>query len=173
VAERPPITAGRDGPRSPELRALIAEFGRHLDILADQLGASVLEADRECVSVGESFHELAAARSIIDGMDCPEPQRSALRKTGRQMGESLHAAVVALQYHDRLAQRLGLVRAGLDRLQLLLKDDRSRSYDEWIRSLHEVERINRSERLRLGPEPDDGPGVAQSAGEPASDVELF
>lgn len=67
------------------------------------------------------------------------------------MGESLHTAVVGLQYHDRLAQRLELVRAALDRLQNLLRTRSPRSYGQWMQSLRDLEQINRIEQRRLGP----------------------
>ena len=40
-------TANGEEPKSTQLREVIVEFGRHLDILAEQLGASVMEADRD------------------------------------------------------------------------------------------------------------------------------
>ena len=46
-------------PENGELSVVIGEFGRHLDMLAEQLGASLSDADRDCVSVGQSFHDLA------------------------------------------------------------------------------------------------------------------
>jgi len=143
--------ADQEAPKSTELGEVIVEFGRHLDMLAERLGTSLMEADRDCVSVGESFHELAAAKTTIDGVSCGEPVRSVLRDSCKQIGDSLHSAVVALQYHDRLAQRLALVRAGLDRLQTMLHDRSARSYDEWLQSLRDVERINRAEQQRLIP----------------------
>jgi hypothetical protein len=149
--------ADQEAPKVTELREVIVEFGRHLDMLAEQLGTSLVEADRDCVSVGESFHELAAAKTTIDGVSCGEPVRSVLRDSCKQIGDSLHAAVVALQYHDRLAQRLVLVRSGLDRLQTMLHDRSARSYDEWLQSLRDVEQINRLEQLRLVPAAAHGP----------------
>jgi hypothetical protein len=142
-------TPDQEASKVTDLREVIVEFGRHLDILAGQLAASLMEADRECVSVGESFHELAAAKSTIEGVSCAEPEGRVLRDSCKKIGDSLHAAVVALQYHDRLAQRLGLVRTGLTRLQTMLHDGSPRSYDEWLLSLRDVERINRGEQQRL------------------------
>ena len=167
-------TSDHEVPKITDLREVIVEFGRHLDILAEQLAASLMEADRECVSVGESFHELAAAKSTIDGVTCAEPERSVLRDSCKTIGDSLHAAVVALQYHDRLAQRLGLVRTGLTRLQTMLHDGSPRSYDEWLQSLRDVERVNRGEQQRLERETahrqaDDSQPLAMSH----SSVELF
>jgi hypothetical protein len=163
-----------DEPKSTQLREVIVEFGRHLDMLAEQLGASVMEADRECVSVGESFHEMATARNTIAGIRCAEPERSVLHGSCKQIGESLHTAVVALQYHDRLAQRLGLVRAGLSRLQTLLHDESPRSYDEWLESLRDVEHTNRVEQRRLGPATIDDDAVSGPDPDMSqSSVELF
>lgn len=143
--------AAVDESRSPQLREVITELGRHLDILAEQLRASVMEADRDCACVGDSFHEMASARRTLESVDCDEPARSVVRDSCLQIGESLHTAVIALQYHDRLSQRLGLVRAGLNRLQTLLHDRSPHSYDDWLTSLREVEKINRMEQQRLGP----------------------
>jgi len=142
-----------DSPKTPALRAVIGEFGRHLDMLSEQLGASLREADSECVSVGESFHDMAKAKRTLDGLRFPGPEEITLRHSCRQIGDSLHAAVTALQYQDRLSQRLGLIRAGLNRLQSLLQDRSARTYDEWLHALREVEQINRVEQRRLGPDP--------------------
>jgi hypothetical protein len=161
-------------PENGELRVVIGEFGRHLDMLADQLGASLSEADRECVSVGESFHDLAAAKNKIADVNCDEPVRTVLKHSCEQIGNSLHAAVVALQYHDRLSQRLALIRTGLNRLQELLHDPTVRPYNDWLESLRHVEHLNRVEQRRLGPEADMGQSDAAHRSAAANDsVELF
>jgi hypothetical protein len=172
VLEHSDPSAESTDSQSTVLQEVIAEFGRHLDMLAEQLGASLIEADRECVSVGESFHELSAAKGTIEGIVCDEPARTVLRSSCKQIGDSLHTAVVALQYHDRLAQRLTLVRAGLIRLQDLLQDHSPRSYGEWLHALREVEQTNRTEQKRLGP----AVGQTNGSGPCAlsqSSVELF
>jgi hypothetical protein len=166
-------TAADDEPKSTQLREVIVEFGRHLDILAEQLGASVMEADRDCVSVGDSFHEMASARATLESIECGEPVRSILRDSCLQIGESLQTAVVALQYHDRLSQRLGLVRVGLTRLQTLLHDSSPRSYDDWLASLRDVEQINRLEQQRLGPTPVETEASVYEPDLSQSSVELF
>src|ERR1700733_5685617 len=140
-------------PENGELGVVIGEFGRHLDMLAEQLGASLSDADRDCVSVGESFHDLADAKSKIADIHCDEPARTVLKHSCEQIGNSLHAAVVALQYHDRLSQRLALIRTGLNRLQELLHDPTVRPYNDWLESRRQVEQLNRIEQSRLGPEP--------------------
>jgi hypothetical protein len=157
-----------------ELRVVIDEFGRHLDMLAEQLGVSLSEADRDCVSVGESFHDLADAKNKIADVDCDEPGRALLKHSCEQIGNSLHAAVVALQYHDRLAQRLVLIRTGLTRLQELLHDQTGRTYNDWLQSLRHVEHLNRIEQRRLGPETNMGQSGAAHCSAAANDsVELF
>ena len=168
-------TAGVNGTAGAQATALgevIEEFGRHLELLADQLGASMSEADRESMSVGESFHRVSAARSAIEAVHCAEPERGVIRESCRQIGDALHGAVVALQYHDRLAQRLGLVRAGLIRLQTLLEERSPRSYDEWLVALREVAEINCHEQKRVNP-PLPRNGDADPAVLSQDSVELF
>jgi hypothetical protein len=161
-------------PENVELRVVIGEFGRHLDMLAEQLSASLSEADRECVSVGESFHDLADAKNKIADVHCDEPVRAVLKHSCDQIGNSLHAAVVALQYHDRLAQRLALIRTGLNRLQELLHDPSVRPYNDWLESLRHVEHLNRIEQRRLGPETDMGQSDPAHRSAASNDsVELF
>ena len=161
-------------PENGELRVVIGEFGRHLDMLAEQLGASLSEADRDCVSVGESFHDLADAKNKIADVPCDEPARTLLRHSCEQIGNSLHAAVVALQYHDRLSQRLALIRTGLNRLQDLLHDRSGRTYNDWLESLRHVENLNRIEQRRLGPETDMGQSDPVHPSPAVNDsVELF
>jgi hypothetical protein len=161
-------------PENVELRVVIGEFGRHLDMLAEQLSASLSEADRECVSVGESFHDLADAKNKIADVHCDEPVRAVLKHSCDQIGNSLHAAVVALQYHDRLAQRLALIRTGLNRLQELLHDPSVRPYNDWLESLRHVEHLNRIEQRRLGPETDIGQSDPAHRSAASNDsVELF
>jgi len=165
--------AGQAGPKGAQLREVIVEFGRHLDMLAEQLNGALTEADRECHSVGESFHDMATAKNIIAGISCAEPERSALRNSCKQIGDSLHAAVVALQYHDRLTQRLALVRTALNRLQTLLHDRSASSYDEWLQALRDVEQVNRTEQQRLGRAAHGQTGGAQRSAVSHSSVELF
>jgi hypothetical protein len=174
MAEQIKEMAPQPAPENGELRVVIGEFGRHLDMLAEQLGASLSEADRECVSVGESFHDLADAKNMIADVDCDEPIRTVLKHSCEQIGNSLHAAVVALQYHDRLAQRLALIRTGLNRLQELLHDPTVRPYNDWLESLRHVEHLNRIEQRRLGPETDMRQSRAADRSAAANDsVELF
>jgi len=165
--------AAQPAPENGELRVVIGEFGRHLDMLAEQLGASLSEADRECVSVGESFHDLAEAKNKIADVNCDEPVRTVLKHSCQQIGNSLHAAVVALQYHDRLSQRLALIRTGLNRLQELLHDPTVRPYNDWLESLRQVEHLNRIEQSRLGPEAQLGRSIAERSVAASDAVELF
>jgi hypothetical protein len=141
--------ADQESAQGVSLRAVVAEFGRLLYVLGGQLGASLQEADRECMAVGESFHELAAANSRIEGISCQEPEQTAMRQSCKLIAGSLNAAVVALQYHDRLAQRVGHIRAGLNRLQDLLLDGSARSHEEWLLLLCDIEQANNLELQRL------------------------
>lgn len=172
----PPTDQGpaRATGRETDVRGVIEEFGRLLEIFSAQLAESLQEADRECSAVGESFHDLAAAKGRIETVECPEPQRAILRGECDRIGRSIGSAVVALQYHDRLTQRIGHIRVGLNHLQKLLRLQPERSDDEWLLLLQNVERTYHLEWHRLARATQPG-GLDELATSPADDsiVELF
>jgi hypothetical protein len=131
------------------LREVIEEFARLLSVLSEQLADSLRESGRDCVAVGQSFHRLAAASEQIDAIAAQQPAIAGLREHCAEIGTSLAAAVGALQYHDRLAQRAGHIRAGLEHLQVLLRDRSERSYEDWLVLLRGVEQAQRAEQTRL------------------------
>jgi hypothetical protein len=133
------------------LPEVIEEFARLLSLLSEQLADSLHESGRDCVAVGQSFHRLAVASEEIDALAAQHPKAGALRERCAEIGVSLAAAVVALQYHDRLAQRVGHIRTGLEHLQELLRDRRERSYEDWLSMLRDVEKAQRAEQTRLVP----------------------
>ena len=132
-----------------DLQAVVSEFGRLLEVLGVEVAAAVHESHREYLAVGDAFQGLGVAMDRIGGIVCAEPVRTVLACGCAEIGESLDAAVVALQYHDRLAQRLGHIRASLDRLQSVLRDGTDRSHEEWLVLLREVERAQAMEQKRL------------------------
>jgi hypothetical protein len=131
------------------LREVIEEFARLLSVLSEQLADSLHESGRDCVAVGQSFHRLAAASERIDAIAARQPASAGLREHCAEIGTSLAAAVGALQYHDRLAQRAGHIRAGLEHLQALLRDRSERSYEDWLVLLRGVGQAQRAEQTRL------------------------
>jgi hypothetical protein len=164
--------------KDTDVRSVVEEFGRLLEIFSAQLAESLHEADGECTAVGESFHEMAAAKARIEGIECQEPERSVLRTECTRIGRSLGTAVEALQYHDRLTQRIGHIRVGLNHLQELLRHKPDRSDDDWLALLQNVERSYHLEWHRLARAA--GPGVGEAADADAaaadangSSVELF
>ena len=161
-----PATPERAAVAGPaDIRSVIEEFGRLLATFGQQLALSLEESDREYLAVGDAFQELATAKNRINAINCLEPDRTILRRGCERIGESLDAAVVALQYHDRLAQRVGHIRAGLDRLQSVLCDGRERSFDDWLGLLRDVEQLQGREQQRLAGNTGRGP--------PDGNVELF
>ena len=142
------MAESRDG-RNTDLRDVVEEFGRLLAIFEAQLGAAVVEADRECMAVGEAFHGLASARhdiaTAVHGENCAD----AVLAGCERIGANLTAAVIALQYHDRLAQRVEHIRTGLQRLQGHLRDEATRSHEEWMLTLKQVEHRYYLEQKRL------------------------
>jgi hypothetical protein len=163
----------RVSPSGEDLRAVIDEFGRLLAIFGSQLADSLQEADREYVVVGDAFHEIAAAKTAIAAVDCPQPQKAQLQHETRRIEDSLHAAIVALQYHDRLAQRLGHIRTGLDHLKTLLRDGKDRSNAEWLQLLQNVERAHHVEQQRLIGIDSGADSAGASAPAAKGTVELF
>jgi hypothetical protein len=131
------------------LREVIEEFARLLSVLSEQLADSLHESGRDCVAVGQSFHRLAAASEHIDVIAARRPAADGLREHCAEIGSSLSKAVVALQYHDRLAQRVGHICTSLEHLQALLRDRSQRSYEDWIVLLRDVERAQKNEQARL------------------------
>ncbi len=135
--------------RLGELRAVIEEFGRVLDSFGSQLDAAVTDADRECAGIGVAFNELGAAKRGLDAIDCPEPARTLMRRHSSDLGAALDAAVTAMQYQDRLTQRVGHIRVGLHRLQTSLRDGIDRNTGQWLSLLRHVEAENQAEQERL------------------------
>ena len=157
-----------------DVRSVIAEFGRLLEIFSAQLAESLREADRECTAVGESFHDLAAAKARIEQVECPPAARAALDLECAEIAGSLGAAVVALQYHDRLTQRIGHIRVGLNHLQKLLSETTPRSDEEWLELLQNVDRTYHLEWHRLARVvPKTADESQDTASSDADNVELF
>src|ERR1700690_367982 len=157
--------------REAPMRGVIDEFARLLEIFSRQPAESLQEADRDCTAVGDSFHDLAEARGQIERVPCPEPHASVLQRQCAQIEDSIGAAVVALQYHDRLTQRIGHIRVGLNHLQQLLRHQAQRTSEEWLELLQNVDRTYHLECPRLAHWAQAGAG-ASSAHDNAS-VELF
>ncbi len=135
--------------RGTGLRAVIEEFRRVLDKLGAQLEASVEEADAECTAVGGAFRDIAAANQRIRATLMEPALHAVIAPDCTRIDASLSVAVVALQYQDRLAQRVGHIRAGLHHLQDLLRDGTERTYEEWLELLREVENSHEAEQRRL------------------------
>lgn len=133
-------------PRGSDLRVVIEEFARVLDVLGGRLTASMQEAEQDCAGVGRAF---AIAKGRVDGIVCHAPAGASVREDAAAIGVALDAAVIGLQYHDRLAQRVGHIRAALHQLQGVLRDGTERSYGDWLQLLRGVEQSHWLEQERL------------------------
>ena len=136
---------------------------RVLEMLGSQLSHSVEESAQEWSVLGTAFARLSAANSRLAALSEASPTWSAIHCETGQIRESLGAAVVALQHHDRLAQRLGHIRSGIDDLRRLLISGVERSSAEWLMRLQSIERIQLEQHARL---------LAVDS-EPRGSVELF
>ncbi len=139
------------------------ELARVLEMLGSQLEHSVRDSAQEWADVGAAFDRLSAANARLESLSQASPSSRAIHGETEQIRASLGEAVIALQHHDRLAQRLGHIRAGIDDLRHLLNSGVERSSPEWLMRLQSIERMQHDEHARL---------VAVDS-EPRGSVELF
>jgi hypothetical protein len=132
-----------------DFQGVIEEVGRLLGVFEAQLSDSLHQASQEFGSVGAAFQEIAAANGRITSVTLREPDMTSVRMNCECIGRSLSHAVVGLQSHDRLAQRLGHIRDGLDHLQNLLGDGNERSPAQWLHLLRGVDLAHQTEQSRL------------------------
>jgi hypothetical protein len=133
--------------------AVIREFARLLDVLGGQLTDATREAGSECASLGDVLGRVAAAASQIESSARGTTLESVVRAPCADVTAALHTAVVTLQYEDRLAQRIGHIRAGLTDLHGLLRDYPLRSHEVWMGLLQDVDLIQalRQQQLSVAP----------------------
>ncbi len=132
-----------------DLQMVIEEVGRLLELFEAQLSDSLHQASHEFGFVGTAFQEIAAANERLISIALREPETTLLRMNCERIGRSLADAVVGLQCHDRLAQRLGHIRDGLGHLQSLLSDGNERSDAQWLQLLRGVDLAHQTEQSRL------------------------
>jgi hypothetical protein len=125
------------------------ELARVLEILGSQLLHSVQESTEEWADVGTAFDRLSSANTRLGSLSDASPSSTAIHGATEEIRASLGAAVIALQHHDRLAQRLGHIRSGIDDLRHLLTSGVERSSSEWLMRLQAIERMQRDEHARL------------------------
>jgi DNA anti-recombination protein RmuC len=131
------------------MREVMAELERVLEVLGSQLLHSMQESAREWADVGAALDRLASANAQLQSLAEQQPPSTPIRTQSDAISASLAAAVVALQHHDRLAQRLGHIQSGIDDLRELLTDGVERSSTEWLVRLGAVEKLQRDEQDRL------------------------
>jgi hypothetical protein len=144
-----PADQSRRAGAAANLRTVMEEFGELLSVLGAELGTCVQEADRDIVDLARAFHELAAANQRSLEIGSRDPRLVAVCDNCTQVAASLSEAVVALQCHDRLAQRIGHIRNGLEDLRILLRDGTARTCEDWLNLLSRVEASHRAEQARL------------------------
>jgi len=132
-----------------DFQVVIEEVGRLLEVFEAQLSDSLRQASHEFGLVGAAFQEIAAANERTNSVTLPEPELTLVRINCERIGRSLADAVVGLQCHDRLAQRLGHIRDGLDHLQSLLGDGNERSDAQWLQLLRGVDLAQQTAQSRL------------------------
>jgi ABC-type transporter Mla subunit MlaD len=133
-------------PPEPDLRAVIEEFARLLEVLSGQLEQAMQDASRDSAALAHVFQKIAASNSQVAGIAGRVPD--VLRHCA-DIDTCMNDAVTALQFQDRLAQRAVHVRAGLTHMRTALRQRGERSYEEWLQLLRDVELIQEIEQARL------------------------
>ena len=135
--------------RRVEFRAVVESFAHLLFNFGDDLTAALEEAARDHSAAGEAFHRIAAAGERLRRTSEREGAAACAERSCDQISEALDAAVIALQYQDRLTQRVKHICAGLHHLQELLMDGADRANEEWLAVLSRLEEEHRAEQARL------------------------
>lgn len=154
-------------------RSAVAAVRRLLDLFSDRLHDSLAESERGCVTACEAFANAGLASAGISRNLADAALPGAIAEEAMAMRESLSAATVALQFHDRLTQQVDHVRSGLNDLSRLL-GDASGGRSEWDARLAAWGRSYEAEHHRLM-----SSARAGGAGDPslspgdAADIELF
>ena len=158
----------------PSDRSVVAAVRRLRDLFSDRLRDSLAESDRGCVNACEAFESAGLASARISRSLAVAARPGTIAEEAMAMRESLNAATVALQFHDRLTQQVDHVRSGLNDLSRLLEGDVSGGRAEWDARLAAWGRHYEAEHHRLI-----SPARAGGAGDPslspgdAADTELF
>lgn len=130
---------------------VLREFGRLLLSLGSELGQATRDAERQCLPLGQMFDRVAAANHQITACVRDTSSAAPVLAHCAEISQALSTAVVTLQYGDRLAQRIGHVRSGLEHLNSLLQSYPSRSYEESMAFLQDVELMQALQQERLLP----------------------
>ncbi len=131
--------------------AVVREFGRLLLSLGSELGHATREAERQCMPLGQMFDRVADANRQIAACVRDTSSAAPVLAHCAEISQALSATVVTLQYGDRLAQRIGHVRSGLEHLYSLLQNYPSRSYEESMALLQDVDVMHTLQQERLLP----------------------
>ena len=131
--------------------AVIRELCRLLLSFGSELAHATRESEQQCVPLGQVFGRVADANRHIAA--CVRDTSSAVPVLAHcaEISQALSTAVVTLQNGDRLAQRIGHVRSGLDHLYSLLQSYPSRSYEESMALLQDVDLMHALQQERLLP----------------------
>ena len=166
------------------------QTARLLDLAVAQIEISMREGDDSVDSLARSFASMVATIGLLQrdledlgGHVRPESGSSGeIARHCEQVKTEMQRAVVAFQFYDKLTQRLGHVRDGLDRLGKIVSNPQQfHSIEVWhrlqedIRSRYtmEVERYM-FDTLMSGATVEDALATVEySEAEPNDDVELF
>jgi len=115
-----------------------------LDLFAAQMDAAVQEADNAVEQLSDAFNALLGTPPN-PGI----PEQGADAVAGSEAHPAAAEAVIAMQFYDRLSQRLGHVRYSLSTLAMFVCDPQNnRQRERWQRLQNSLRRLYSSEEER-------------------------
>jgi len=116
-----------------------------LDLFAAQMDAAVQEADHAVEKLSDAFNALLAPPPA----GTEDSAQGAPALAGAAGHPAAAQAVVAMQFYDRLSQRLGHVRYSLSTLAMFMCDPQNnRQRERWQRLQNSLRRLYSSEEER-------------------------
>lgn len=111
------------------------DMARLLEVCAAQIELAVRESNTAVDDLTSAFKAISrGAETIMDqAARVDGSEQRGLRESNGQLLENTHAAVIGLQFYDRLTQRLWHVIESLGRLAAVAGDPRLDSPNEWER----------------------------------------
>lgn len=183
------ITTGMDKKTPISAPSQHAELVSILGVIASQIQSAMQETDAPASVLVETAHSLAQAAQTVASClsDCSTSPAGVVKDlTGLQADLQSRAAqaATAIQFHDRLVQRLTHVCSNLNHLaEFMTADDQGKTPGDWaalrerVRSTHsmEAERTLFDRLNRAGSPEEQQQAVEESRGAAAGEnkVELF
>ena len=127
------------------------QIAHMLELCEAQMESALSEADCAVDTLVRAFSDVAESARALSALaqDRPGEAGAELNRQIAAVSAHMSSAVVALQFYDKLTQRLGHVRHSLSTLALFVCDgNQARERDQWRRLFSTLRRLYRTEEER-------------------------